>query len=106
MTTKNMSKRIFKYPLKIEDKQIIKMPLGYQILTVQIKDNVPCIWAIVDDKEAHVIDCKIITIGTGHCFDDYLFGYGHYFDNHPLDYIGTYQLNQLVFHVFSDNSPF
>lgn len=36
-----MSKRIFKYPLKVEDEQIVKMPLGYQILTVQIKDNVP-----------------------------------------------------------------
>ena len=90
-----MSKRIFKYPLKVEDEQIIKMPLGYQILTVQIKDNVPCIWAIVDDNEKHIIDCSIMTIGTG-----------HYFDNHLLDYIGTYQLNQLVFHVFSDNSPF
>lgn len=90
---KNMSKRIFKYPLKIEDKQVIKMPLGYQILTVQIKDNVPCIWAIVDDKETHIVDCKIITVGTGHYFD-------------KLDYIGTYQFNQLVFHVFNDNSPF
>ena len=90
-----MSKRIFKYRLKVEDEQIVKMPLGYQILTVQIKDNVPCIWAIVDDKEKQIIDCKIRTIGTG-----------HYFDNHLLDYIGTYQLNQLVFHVFSNNSPF
>ena len=61
-----MSKRIFEYPLKVEDEQIVKMPLGYQILTVQIKDNVPCIWAIVDDKEKQIIDCKIRTIGTGH----------------------------------------
>lgn len=90
---------IFKYPLKIKDEQIIKMPLGYQILTVQIKDNIkgkiPYIWALVDDNEKHIIDCKIRIIGDGYCFD-----------NHLLDYIGTFQFNKYVFHVFSDNNPF
>lgn len=94
-----MSKIIFKYPLKIKNEQIIKMPLGYQILTVQVKDNIkgeiPYIWALVDDNEKHRIDCKIRIIGDGYCFD-----------NHLLDYIGTIQFNKYVFHVFSDNSSF
>ena len=84
-----MSTRIFKYPLKIEDEQIIKIPLGYRILTVQVKDNVPCLWALVDDEEIHIVRCKIKTVGTGCSFDV-----------NPWWYIGTYQLNQLVFHVF------
>lgn len=89
-----MSTRIFKYPLKIEDEQIIKMPCGYKILTVQVKDNVPCLWVAVDEKEKHMANCAIRTIGTGCSYDNYTLGY-----------IGTYQLNQLVFHVF-EYSPF
>ena len=89
-----MSTRIFKYPLKIEDEQIIKMPLGYRILTVQVKDNVPCLWVLVDDEEKHIISCEIKTVGTGCSLDV-----------NPWWYIGTYQLNQLVFHVF-EYKPF
>ena len=89
-----MSTRIFKYPLKIEDEQIIKIPLGYRILTVQVKDNVPCLWALVDDEEKHIISCEIKTVGTGCSLDV-----------NTWWYIGTYQLNQLVFHVF-EYSPF
>lgn len=89
-----MSTRIFKYPLKIEDEQTIKMPYGYKILTVQVKDNVPSLWALVDDEEKHRTNCTIRTIGTGCSLDV-----------NTWRYIGTYQLNQLVFHVF-EYSPF
>lgn len=97
----DMNKIIFKYPLKIKSEQIIEMPLGYQILTVQIQGEVPYLWVIVDKNEKQIIDCKIRIVGTGYCFD-----------NHLLDYIGTFQLssfkisNNYVWHVFRDDSPF
>lgn len=90
-----MSKIIYKYPLQVQDKQTIKLPSGYKILTVQVQDGIPCLWAMVDTS----IDCvevNIITHGTGNGI----------FGNEELRYIGTYQLNNgvLVFHVFESKS--
>ena len=50
--------------------------------------------AAVDEKVKHMANCTIRTIGTGCSYDNYTLGY-----------IGTYQLNKLVFHVF-EYSPF
>lgn len=90
-----MSKIIYKYPLQVQDKQTIKLPSGYKILTVQVQDSIPCLWAMVDTS----IDCvevNIITYGTG----------SGILSDEELRYIGTYQLNNgvFVFHVFESKS--
>ena len=78
---------IWKYILLTQDEQIISMPHGAEILTVQMQH------ARVDpDNEP--TDFVIITHGTGHPIS-YTTG----------SYIGTYQLDLdnglLVFHVFN-----
>lgn len=82
-------KRIYKYPLSASDAvQRIVMPKGAKILTVQVQGTTPCLWALVDIREADE-DRTIIIYGTGH--------------NVVLNgnYIGTYQIgSNLVFHVF------
>lgn len=81
---------IWKYPLKVIDKQIIKMPQGVRILTVQVQNGEPCLWAEVDpDNELQ--DVLIATRGTGNKYE-----------LSAASYIGTYQLrgDALVFHVF------
>jgi len=86
-------RKIYKYPLKVEDVQMVEMPAGAVVLTVQAQGETPCLWAEVDPKAALV--CRsFVTYGTGHPMDD----------GPVRHYVGTYQLRggALVFHVYTD----
>ena len=90
-----MKKRIFKYPIRIEDIQSIKLPIGAEILCVQTQNNEPFIWALVDPST----DADMMS----HTFE--LFGTGHevtYDMGIESKYIGTFQLHggDLIFHLF------
>ncbi len=45
-----MKKQIWKYQLDITDVQRIGMPIGAEILTAQIQDGFPVLWALVDPE--------------------------------------------------------
>lgn len=82
-------KRIYKYPISVDDEISIKIPKGAVILTVQIQKGEPCIWALVDpDKEE-----------TERHF--YLYGTGMTV-THAEVYIGSFQMlnGSLIFHLF------
>ena len=84
--------KIFKYPLKVDDIQMVEMPKGAVVLTVQTQREIPCLWAKVDPSAPAIKRC-FITYGTGHPADD----------GQAQHYVGTYQLSiGLVFHVFTD----
>jgi len=63
-------KTIWKFPFEIGDRSgplILSMPIGSQILSVQMQNDVPTIWAIVDelkDKENRLF----MIFGTGQPF--------------------------------------
>jgi len=82
---------IYKYELKIEDEQIIEMPVGATALSVQTQKGRPCLWMIIDNSQP-VHQRRFYLIGTGqpcqHC-DGSL-------------YVGTFQFesSSLVFHLF------
>ena len=85
-----MKKVIWKFPLVIEDVQIIELPRNYEILTVQVQNGIACLWAMVSPevtKEKIIIEI----IGTGNLVAVA-----------ERQYIGTFQLfeEQLVWHVF------
>ncbi|GAH37849.1 unnamed protein product [marine sediment metagenome] len=85
-------KTIFKYPLRPDDYQIVIMPRGAQILTVQAQRERPCLWALVEtDNEPEERHFRMA--GTGHLFTS---------KDKLLRYIGTFQVKagELVFHVF------
>lgn len=84
-------KKIYKYPLKIIDRQNIMMPEGAQILTVQMQGGTPCLWALVDPEVSSIPETFFLR-GTGHSSE----GEGE------ARYISTFQMNEgaLVFHVF------
>ena len=84
-------KVVWKYKLEIDDEVIILMPKGTKVLTVQVQDGAPCIWAAVDPNEKKEMR-KFRIAGTGHPIDDTTVG----------GYIGTVQLHdgRLVLHVF------
>lgn len=80
-----MRKIIWKYEVQ---SQPIYMPMDAKILSVQMQNGRPQIWAMGDtsyDMEARTL----VVIGTGQSFDD---------TNHK--YIGTYQDDPFVWHLF------
>lgn len=57
--------RIYKYELKITDRQRVEMPLGSKILTAQFQRDVLCLWAMVDESLRLREYKRIVIFGTG-----------------------------------------
>jgi len=87
-------KRIYKYPfpIQVESDFVIHMPVGAKILTVQLQNGDPYIWAIVDPA-AEICARSFLLFGTGNPLPT---------DITALPYIGTFQLRSgsFVFHLF------
>ena len=81
---------IWKWRLKLEEKQILSVPQGAQFLTTQTQNGNPQIWALCDETAPKVM--RSIAI----------YGTGHPMPKNPGQYIATFQLIdlELVFHVF------
>lgn len=86
-------KRIFKYGLKIVDRQSLILPRDFEPLCVQMQHGQPHLWAVVDDA----VDTGMyvfVCCGTGHTMPDM-----------PMKYLGTVQVDGvLVFHYFLANA--
>lgn len=79
-------KTIYKYELTSQDASM-KLPKGAEILTVQIQDGRPMLWALIDPD--NVLEDRVIsTVGTGWEVED------------NMKYICTYMEGYLVWHVF------
>ena len=61
-----MNKTIYKCPLEITDTQTISLPFGYEILTIQAQNDVPCLWVLVNPDTIEKEEVEITFIGTGH----------------------------------------
>ncbi len=86
--------KIFKYVLSGDSKQIVIMPDGATILTIQLKDSSPCLWALVNTNNM-LCERVFITLFTGEIIESY---YG--------EYVATYQMQNLVHHVFDKGYVF
>jgi hypothetical protein len=84
---------IWKYPISDSDVQVVKIPAAYEILTVQIHQGVPCLWALVDPSQ----EGKPVGIEV--------FGTGQPIPPGNRKYIGTFQApgGALGFHVFESS---
>lgn len=73
----------------------VEMPEGAQILSLQVQDNQPQIWALVDPSKP--------TVKRYFC----AYPTGAAFDATALTYIGTFLINggTLVFHIFEQGPP-
>lgn len=83
--------KIYKFQLEVTDTQIINLSRHAHVLSVQVQNGIPCIWALVGAHVVLDVPYKIDTYGTGHRVSD-----------SPGSFLGTYQLGDgaLVFHVF------
>lgn len=90
-----MSKVIWKFDLKPNEGDemvvVVNMPVGAQVLTVQMQHDKPRLWALVD-PEAPRADRRFQVVGTGHKFNP----------KPSAHYLGTFQMQSgaFVFHVF------
>lgn len=84
-------KTIWKYDLAICTKQVIDMPFGAEVMTVQNQNEKACIWVMVNSDNTIKVPRTFFIHGTGHTIP-----------NDPGRYIGTFQVHKgtLVFHVF------
>jgi hypothetical protein len=85
-------KAVWKYDADVEDEFTLEMPLGAEILTVQLQHENSNIWAYVD-TDAPKATRHFRWYGTGHPMYDRL-----------RKYIGTVQLasGNLIFHLFEE----
>lgn len=85
--------KIFKYPIMLGD-NLLDMPIGSEILCVQMQNNKPMIWANTNTNNKKELR-KIKVFGTG-----------HEFNNSNLTYIGTFQElgGNLIWHVFEEHN--
>lgn len=71
---------------------VIPMPVGAKILTLQLQDGHPTLWAAVDPGQP-TEPRRFAIVGTGHPMPD-----------DAGDYVGTWQSSIYVFHLFEVNS--
>jgi hypothetical protein len=88
-----MKKQIWKYRLEVTGWQSITMPKGSEILTVQVQDGEPCLWALVD-PDAGTEERFIEMVGTGRQIPTDSGSIGRY--------VSTFQMHggSLVLHAF------
>jgi len=80
-------KVVWKYPLEITDEQIVRLPVGVQILDVQQQGQGLMMWVLVDK----LIEAENFTI--------FITETGHDVPRHRK-YIATVQTGPLVWHVW------
>lgn len=85
---------IYKYPLEIQDSQIIQMPSQQIILDAAFQNMKLMLWAMVN-PENKPEDVVIRIIGTGHEFQN----------NYGMLHIKTVHdnINGFVWHIFEDS---
>jgi hypothetical protein len=83
-------KAIWKYPIKVAAEQSIEMPIGAEILCVQLQHDIPVLWAKVS-PDGWPVKRTIVIHPTGHEFEEY-----------RSRYIGTFQMEggMYVWHVY------
>jgi len=89
-------KKIYKYILEITDETTIEMPIGAEILSVQVQGSKETkkamLWAYVDDEQKNMQKRHFRVLCTGESITDY----------DSLTFIATIQIHDgdYVFHIF------
>lgn len=81
-------KKVFKYQLR-PGVTALELPIGFEILTVQLQGGEPQLWALVDQAQPSE-SVTILIVGTGHDVPN------------DASYIATFQVTSgtLIFHAF------
>lgn len=84
-----MKHQVWKFNLSVQSELKVSMPVGAQIISVQLQNDTPVMWAIVDTQAEK--ETKIFRV----------YGTGHNMPSMGLFYIGTWQEKSgFVWHLF------
>lgn len=83
---------VWKYQLGWTGLHELSLPAGAEILSVQLQDDTPTIWALVHTDATHITRRFLVT-GTGWDIDREV-------SHRPLRHVGTWQDNGFVWHLF------
>ncbi|MCD8178085.1 MAG: hypothetical protein LUE98_11935 [Tannerellaceae bacterium] len=87
-------KTIHKFPLVVTEEQTISLPKGAVLLSSQIQNGVPILWAEVDtNAEKHAVTVKMFGTGCEIPEDEWLL------------FCGSFQINGYVWHAYLLNEP-
>jgi len=80
--------KIYKYPLAVQELQLIEIPIGSRVLSAQAQGDVPTIWAMHSQEEDKVnVEVRMVATGEEFEVEDWRF-------------IDTVQIGSFVWHVF------
>jgi len=82
-------KTIYKYEVPMGDVSSIRMPQGATVLSFQMQNGTPFIWALINEDVPEA-ERQFVLVGTGHPIDD----------SWSLKFIGTTQQGPFVWHLF------
>ena len=84
--------KIWKWPIRIACQQIVMMPVGSKILTVQMQGLQPQVWALVFETQDAPEVPRVISV----------YGTGNPILRPPGEYIATFQTSggDFVWHAF------
>ena len=87
----NQTWSIWKYPLRLGERQELMLPMGSRFLSVQEQGGVPTLWLLVKPS-APLIGQGFRIIGTGWEIPSLPTG----------NFLGTVQISGFVWHIFED----
>jgi hypothetical protein len=88
-----MIKVIWKFPLEVKKSQLISVPEGSVLFSVQVHNNIPVLYALIYDAYAVKKEIEILSFATGDKTD--------HESVKPINYLGSYQNNGAdTFHLF------
>lgn len=87
-------KTIYKYPLRITEKQWIRPPMGARLISAQLQNGVLCAWAIVDSEEKYMGHIQIFIVGTGNPMPEEA-------EDGRANYFASVQMGNFVWHIFA-----
>lgn len=81
--------RIFKFPLQVDQRQLVQVPAGTRPLSVGVQNEQPVLWALIDTDAPGTETWIIRGVTTGETFNA-----------EGCEFVGTVQIDWFVFHVF------
>lgn len=85
-------KTVYKYPFDVDDEIVIRLPIGAEILKLDVQRGQPCLWALVAPT-AETEQRNFRLAGTGHPLPDW---------NRTWRFIDSFQMldGDLVYHLW------
>lgn len=85
--------QVWKFGLNLDARQVVMMPEGAKLLTVQAQYGEPFVWALCDEHAGRQEYRRFLIYGTGQPLPD-----------NTGEYVGTFQLvsGAMVLHVFEE----